>query len=75
MRNILFILVLVILMFGCVDENKKDSNDNDTLIPVILNTNAFDNWCPGWRTNGYIETNGCLLKTNRVIKVFVSETN
>lgn len=74
MRNILFILVVVIFSFGCDDKNNKDNNDNDTLIPVVLNTNKFDDWVPGWRTNGYIMTNGCLLKTNREVKVSVSET-
>ena len=39
-----------------------------------MNTDKFEEFCPGWKTNGYVITNRCcLVKTNKEIKVKIIE--
>lgn len=68
-----FCLIVCCLMLCSCKEKKLTNEDRGLITPVILNTNSFEDFKPGWETNGYIETNGCLISTNYKISATVEE--
>ena len=63
MRYTLIIIVICCLSL-CSCKDKKVGKEDGLITPVILNTNSFDNFKPGWATN---EATNTVVSNNVII--------